>query len=102
MNPFSYMWIIFITLAAFSQYQMQRLIMKQRRRAQNRASQQAYRDRKDCWMKELEMQVKETGDQNESLKRDHAKLCAAHEKLKGEQARWREGKEALENNEAEL
>ena len=48
------------------------------------------------------MQVKETGDQNESLKRDHAKLCAAHEKLKGEQARWREGKEALENNEAEL
>jgi len=53
-------------------------------------------------MKELEMQVKETGDQNESLKRDHAKLCAAHEKLKGEQARWREGKEALENNEAEL
>jgi uncharacterized protein (DUF3084 family) len=76
--------------------------MKQRRRAQNRASQQAYRDRKNRRMKELEMQVKETGEQNESLKRDHAELCAAHEKLKGEQARWREGKEALENNEAEL
>jgi hypothetical protein len=53
-------------------------------------------------MKELEMQVKETGEQNESLKRDHAELYAAHEKLKREQALWREGKEALENNEAEL
>jgi hypothetical protein len=75
---------------------MERLIMKQRRRAQNRASQRAYRDRKDRRMKELEMLVKETGEQNESLKRDHTELCAAHEKLKGEQAR------ALENNEAEL
>ena len=32
------------------------------------------------------MQVKETGKQNESLKQDHAELCTAYEKLKGEQA----------------
>ena len=48
------------------------------------------------------MQVKETGEQNKSLKRDHTELCTAHEKLKGEQAQQREGKEALENNKAEL
>jgi hypothetical protein len=32
------------------------------------------------------MQVKETGKQNESLKQDYAKLCAAYKKLKREQA----------------
>ena len=48
------------------------------------------------------MQVKETGEQNESLKQDYAELCVAYKKLKGEQVQQREGKEALENNEAEL
>jgi hypothetical protein len=42
------------------------------------------------------------GEQNETLRRDHAELCAAHEKLKEEQSRWREGKEALENDNAQL
>jgi AP-1-like factor len=70
--------------------------MKQRRRAQNRASQRAYRARKDRRTQELEIQLKEMGDQNESLKRDHAELCAAHEKLQREQSRWRTLRTLLE------
>jgi len=73
-----------------------------RRRAQNRASQRAYRDRKDRRVKELETQLEEMGEQNETLRRDHAELCAAHEKLKEEQTRWREGNEGLGYEDAQL
>jgi hypothetical protein len=48
------------------------------------------------------MQLKEMGEQNEILRRDHAEVCAAHEKLKGEQAQWREVQKVFENNHAEL
>jgi hypothetical protein len=58
--------------------------MKQRRRARNRTTQQAYRDRKYHRVQELETQLKEMGEQNDSLKRDYAELSAAYEKLKGD------------------
>jgi hypothetical protein len=48
------------------------------------------------------MQLREMGEQNETLRREHTEVCAAHEKLKGEQAQWREVKKDFENNHAEL
>ena len=48
------------------------------------------------------MQLKEMGEQNETLRRDHAEACAAHEKLKEEQTQWREVKKASEDNDAEV
>ena len=48
------------------------------------------------------MQLKEMGEQYETLRRDYAEVCAAHEKLKEEQAQWIEVKNIFENNYAEL
>jgi hypothetical protein len=61
----------------------------QKRRAQNRASQRAYRDRRDQHVRELETQYEEMARRNEELTREHEALCAAHEKLKAEQEQWR-------------
>ncbi|KAI8633990.1 hypothetical protein F5Y19DRAFT_416058 [Xylariaceae sp. FL1651] len=57
-----------------------------RRRAQNRASQRAYRERKDQRIKDLEVLLSETQQKNESLSQACANLQAEIVKLKSQQA----------------
>jgi len=63
-----------------------------RRRAQNRASQRAYRDRKDRRVKDLEEQLDAMSKKHEKLTEDHATLSAAHEALQKEAEKWKEEK----------
>jgi hypothetical protein len=64
------------------------LLHRQKRRAQNRVAQCAYRDRRDQHVRTLETQFEEMAKQNEELTREHKALCCAHEKLKAEQEQW--------------
>ncbi|GKT50361.1 AP-1-like transcription factor napA [Colletotrichum spaethianum] len=58
-----------------------------RRRAQNRASQRAYRERKDQRIKDLEVMLSEQKQKNDSLSQAYSSLHAEYLKLRGEQAR---------------
>jgi AP-1-like factor len=57
----------------------------QRRRAQNRASQRAYRERKDQRIKDLEDLLNESQQKNDVLGQAYAALQAEYIKLKNEQ-----------------
>lgn len=65
-----------------------------RRRAQNRASQRAYRDRKDRRAKDLEDQLEEMTQQNEKVTDEYARLNAEYLELKKEEQKWKELSEA--------
>ncbi|ORY59457.1 uncharacterized protein BCR38DRAFT_311829, partial [Pseudomassariella vexata] len=56
-----------------------------RRRAQNRASQRAYRERKDQRIKDLEMLLSEAQQKNDVLSQAYTQLQAEYLKLKSEQ-----------------
>lgn len=56
-----------------------------RRRAQNRASQRAYRERKDQRIKDLEVLLNEAQNKNDVLSQAYAALQAEYIKLKNEQ-----------------
>jgi len=56
-----------------------------RRRAQNRASQRAYRERKDQRIKDLEQMLNEAKQRNDTLSRAYAELHAEYVKLKASQ-----------------
>ncbi|KAI3326210.1 hypothetical protein HD806DRAFT_439704 [Xylariaceae sp. AK1471] len=64
-----------------------------RRRAQNRASQRAYRERKDQRIKDLEVIISETQKKNEALTQAYASLQTELETLKSQQAAqvWQPG-----------
>ncbi|KAI9678032.1 MAG: hypothetical protein M1817_005976 [Caeruleum heppii] len=53
-----------------------------RRRAQNRASQRAFRDRKEKHVKDLEHRLAELEDKNGNLEQAYADLSAEHSKLR--------------------
>lgn len=57
----------------------------QRRRAQNRASQRAYRERKDQRIKDLEILLNEAQKKNDVLGQAYASLQAEYIRLKREQ-----------------
>jgi len=52
-----------------------------RRRAQNRAAQRAFRERKEKHARDLEVQLSELSTKYRSLETSHAELSAAYEKL---------------------
>jgi septal ring factor EnvC (AmiA/AmiB activator) len=54
----------------------------QRRRAQNRAAQRAFRERKEKHAKDLEQQLAALTTKYRSLETSHAELAAAYEKLR--------------------
>ncbi|KAK1780765.1 hypothetical protein QBC45DRAFT_94593 [Copromyces sp. CBS 386.78] len=56
-----------------------------RRRAQNRASQRAYRERKDQRIKDLEQMLNEAKQHNNALRQAYAALQAEYEALKASQ-----------------
>ena len=56
------------------------LTSEKRRRAQNRASQRAFRARKDRYMKELEGKLKDTVIQLDKLRAEYDAVVAAHER----------------------
>ncbi|KAI0005646.1 hypothetical protein F4779DRAFT_621014 [Xylariaceae sp. FL0662B] len=56
-----------------------------RRRAQNRASQRAYRERKDQRIKDLEFMLSEAQQKNDVLSQAYSNLQAEYIKLKSEQ-----------------
>ncbi|OHE94025.1 bZIP transcription factor [Colletotrichum orchidophilum] len=58
-----------------------------RRRAQNRASQRAYRERKDQRIKDLEVMLSDQKQKNDSLGQAYSALHAEFLKLRGAQAR---------------
>ncbi len=58
---------------------------KQRSRAQNRASQRAYRERKDQRIKDLEQMLNEAKQRNDTLSQAYAELHAEYVKLKTSQ-----------------
>ncbi|KAI9680319.1 MAG: hypothetical protein M1829_001205 [Trizodia sp. TS-e1964] len=53
-----------------------------RRRAQNRASQRAFRERKEKHVKDLEQRLSELEEKHKNLAQSYAKLSMANEKLK--------------------
>jgi AP-1-like factor len=53
----------------------------QRRRAQNRAAQRAFRERKEKHARDLEVQLSELTVKYRSLETSHSELSAAYEKL---------------------
>ncbi|KAI9843314.1 MAG: hypothetical protein M1838_002685 [Thelocarpon superellum] len=55
-----------------------------RRRAQNRASQRAFRDRKEKHVKDLESRLRELEDKNQTLEQAYADLTNQHSRLKRE------------------
>lgn len=57
----------------------------QRRRAQNRASQRAYRERKDQRIKDLEVLLTEAQQRNDVLSQAYGALQAEYLRLKSEQ-----------------
>lgn len=57
----------------------------QRRRAQNRASQRAYRERKDQRIKDLEALLTDAQQKNNMLTQAYSNLQAEYVKLKSEQ-----------------
>jgi len=68
-----------------------------RRRAQNRASQRAYRDRKDRRVKDLEEQLEDLERRHAKLSKDHEELCIAHAELK---ERLKQKDEKTESNDS--
>jgi hypothetical protein len=64
--------------------------MEQRRRAQNRASQRAYRERKDQRIKDLEQLLANSKEKNDELASAYELLHAEFLKLRGAQARSRQ------------
>ncbi|KAJ0330921.1 hypothetical protein COL5a_003228 [Colletotrichum fioriniae] len=58
-----------------------------RRRAQNRASQRAYRERKDQRIKDLEVMLSDQKLKNDSLSQAYSALHAEFLKIRGAQAR---------------
>jgi hypothetical protein len=62
---------------------------QQRRRVQNRASQRAYRERRDRHVKSLEERLEDMVSQQEVLYREHAKLRADHEKALEDAGLWK-------------
>jgi len=79
-----------------------KLTSPQRRRAQNRASQRAYRDRKDRRVKELETELAALAASHEKLERDHSNLCKSHAALvAAEKALVREKRERLKEERVE-
>ena len=59
--------------------------LRQRRRAQNRASQRAYRERKDQRIKDLEVLLTEAQQKNNVLTQAYSAQQAEYVKLKNEQ-----------------
>ncbi|CAG5158254.1 uncharacterized protein ALTATR162_LOCUS5060 [Alternaria atra] len=57
-------------------------IISTRRRAQNRAAQRAFRERKEKYVRHLEAQVADLADSYTKLKASYSQLEAAHEKLR--------------------
>lgn len=57
------------------------LAFLQRRRAQNRAAQRAFRERKEKHARDLEVQLNELTTKYRSLETSHAELTAAYDKL---------------------
>ena len=53
----------------------------QRRRAQNRAAQRAFRERKEKHARDLEDRLADMTDKYKSLEASHSELSSAHEKL---------------------
>jgi hypothetical protein len=76
--------------------------LPQRRRAQNRASQRAYRDRKDRRVKELETELATLAASHEKLEREHSTLCSSHAALVAAEKAWiREKRELLKEERAD-
>jgi hypothetical protein len=73
----------------------------QRRRAQNRASQRAYRDRKDKRVKDLEEQIDAMSAKNTALQAQLDAVLAEVEALRKEKAELAEWKSEREMNEVE-
>lgn len=59
-----------------------RLIHHQRRRAQNRAAQRAFRERKEKHARDLEAQLSVLTDKYNKLETSHSELNAAYDKLR--------------------
>jgi AP-1-like transcription factor len=55
--------------------------LTQRRRAQNRAAQRAFRERKEKHARDLEAKLSELTDNYKSLEASHSELMTAYEKL---------------------
>jgi hypothetical protein len=62
---------------------------QQRRRAQNRASQRAYRERRGRHVKSLEERLENMASQHEFLFKEYAQLCAEHERVLEDAAQWK-------------
>ncbi|KAI9754937.1 MAG: ATP-dependent DNA/RNA helicase [Chaenotheca gracillima] len=58
-----------------------------RRRAQNRASQRAFRDRKEKHVKDLETRLRELEEKNQTLEQSYSDLAAEHSRLQREMER---------------
>lgn len=58
------------------------VLLQQRRRAQNRASQRAYRERKDQRIKDLEQLLNDAQTRNDVLSQSYAELYTEYIKLK--------------------
>lgn len=71
------------------------LICQQRRRAQNRASQRAFRDRKEKHVKELEHKLQELEDKHSSLSQSHETLQQEYSNTKKQLAKVLEENESL-------
>jgi len=67
-----------------------------RRRAQNRASQRAFRDRKEKHMRELETRLNELEGRHNELSRSYESLQAEYSSVKGELDRLRKENDRLE------
>ena len=70
----------------------------QRRRAQNRASQRAFRDRKEKHMRELEQRLNELEGRHTNLSRSYESLQHEYSSVKQELDRLRKGTEQSPSN----
>ncbi len=84
-----------------TQMVQQRLIVEQRRRAQNRASQRAFRDRKEQHVKNLESELKELGGKYKDLEKSYDSLNSSHNSLKTEMKRLTTENEVLRSTHRE-
>ena len=64
--------------------------MRIRRRAQNRASQRAFRERKEKHVQQLEAQLAELEAKHKALARNYSDLVPMHKKLKEEAEKMKE------------
>ena len=71
--------------------------LKQRRRAQNRASQRAFRERKEKHVQQLEHQLEELETKHRELSQSYSNLDNNHQELKRESDKLRQELDAARN-----